>query len=93
MIAEIYDKKSGICGGKGGSMHVADLDLGDQQRLVLSEKIAQLGKPVRVIWGEKDRIIPASHAALAGADVHILPNAWHMVQMEAAHEVNKMLHF
>src|SRR6201998_1091543 len=28
MMAEIYGKKSGICGGKGGSMHVADLDLG-----------------------------------------------------------------
>jgi acetoin:2,6-dichlorophenolindophenol oxidoreductase subunit alpha len=28
MMAEIYGKKPGICGGKGGSMHVADLDLG-----------------------------------------------------------------
>ncbi len=25
MMAEIYGKKSGICGGKGGSRHVADL--------------------------------------------------------------------
>ena len=66
---------------------------GDQQRVVLSEKIAHLGKPVRVIWGEQDRIIPASHAALAGADVHILPDAGHMVQMEAANEVNRLLHF
>jgi pyruvate dehydrogenase E2 component (dihydrolipoyllysine-residue acetyltransferase) len=64
---------------------------GDQQRVVLSEKIANLGKPIRVIWGAKDRIIPPSHAALAGADVHILPNAGHMVQMEAANEVNKLL--
>jgi pimeloyl-ACP methyl ester carboxylesterase len=30
---------------------------------------------------------------LAGADVHILPNAGHMVQMEAANEVNKLLQF
>jgi len=66
---------------------------GDQQRVVLSEKLANLAKPIRVIWGEKDRIIPASHAALAGADVHILPNAGHMVQMEAANEVNKLLQF
>src|SRR5262249_20153230 len=28
MMAEIYGKKSGICGGKGGSMHVADLSIG-----------------------------------------------------------------
>jgi acetoin:2,6-dichlorophenolindophenol oxidoreductase subunit alpha len=28
MMAEIYGKKTGICHGKGGSMHIADLDLG-----------------------------------------------------------------
>jgi pyruvate dehydrogenase E1 component alpha subunit len=28
MMAEIYGKKTGVCGGKGGSMHIADLDHG-----------------------------------------------------------------
>ncbi len=28
MMAEIYGKKSGVCHGKGGSMHIADLDKG-----------------------------------------------------------------
>jgi acetoin:2,6-dichlorophenolindophenol oxidoreductase subunit alpha len=28
MMAEIYGKKSGLCHGKGGSMHIADLDKG-----------------------------------------------------------------
>jgi pyruvate dehydrogenase E1 component alpha subunit len=28
MMAEIYGKKSGICHGKGGSMHIADLETG-----------------------------------------------------------------
>jgi TPP-dependent pyruvate/acetoin dehydrogenase alpha subunit len=28
MMAEIYGKKSGVCAGKGGSMHIADLDKG-----------------------------------------------------------------
>ncbi len=28
MMAEIYGKRSGICHGKGGSMHIADLDVG-----------------------------------------------------------------
>ena len=28
MAAEIYGKKTGTCGGKGGSMHIADLDKG-----------------------------------------------------------------
>jgi pyruvate dehydrogenase E2 component (dihydrolipoyllysine-residue acetyltransferase) len=66
---------------------------GNEQRVVLREQVTNLGKPIRVIWGEKDRIIPASHAALAGAEVHTLPNAGHMVHMEAANEVNKLLQF
>ncbi len=28
MMAEIYGRKSGLCGGKGGSMHIADLSKG-----------------------------------------------------------------
>ena len=28
MMAELYGKKTGLCGGKGGSMHIADLALG-----------------------------------------------------------------
>jgi acetoin:2,6-dichlorophenolindophenol oxidoreductase subunit alpha len=28
MMAEIYGKRTGICHGKGGSMHIADLDVG-----------------------------------------------------------------
>ena len=28
MMAELFGKKDGLCGGKGGSMHIADLDQG-----------------------------------------------------------------
>ena len=28
MMAEIYGRKNGLCGGKGGSMHIADLEKG-----------------------------------------------------------------
>jgi pyruvate dehydrogenase E2 component (dihydrolipoamide acetyltransferase) len=66
---------------------------GDSQRTVLSQDIKNLSIPIRAIWGEKDRIIPASHAASIGKDVHILPNAGHSVQMEAANEVNRLLKF
>ena len=66
---------------------------GDDQRTVLNQKIATLGVPIRAIWGEKDRIIPAAHAASVGKDIHILPDAGHMVQMEAANEVNRLLRF
>jgi pyruvate dehydrogenase E2 component (dihydrolipoamide acetyltransferase) len=66
---------------------------GDRQRTVLSEDIKNLSVPIRVIWGEKDRIIPASHAASIGKDVHILPNTGHTAHMEAANEVNRLLRF
>lgn len=66
---------------------------GDRQRTVLSEDIKNLSVPIRAIWGEKDRIIPASHAASIGKDVHILPNTGHTAHMEAANEVNRLLRF
>jgi pyruvate dehydrogenase E2 component (dihydrolipoamide acetyltransferase) len=65
----------------------------DRQRIVLSQEIKNLSMPIRAIWGEKDRIIPASHATAVGKDVHILPSAGHSVQMEAANEVNRLLRF
>jgi pyruvate dehydrogenase E2 component (dihydrolipoamide acetyltransferase) len=67
-----------------------------QQREVLAHLPQALGKPVLAIWGEADRIIPASHAPAPGGAVRvsILPGHGHMVQMEAANEVNRLIeHF
>ena len=46
-----------------------------------------------VIWGAEDQIIPANHASdLPSQDnVHILEDGGHMVQMESATEVNKLI--
>lgn len=51
------------------------------------------GKPVLVVWGREDRIVPAAHAGHApvGATVEVLDGAGHMVQMEQASEVNRLL--
>ena len=51
------------------------------------------GVPVTVVWGEADRIIPASHAGNAppGAKVKVLPGAGHMVMMEKASDFNSIL--
>lgn len=51
------------------------------------------GKPLLVVWGSEDRIIPARHAGHAppGATVEVLHGAGHMVQMERASEVNRLL--
>jgi pyruvate dehydrogenase E2 component (dihydrolipoamide acetyltransferase) len=50
-------------------------------------------KPVLVVWGEEDRVIPAAHArnAPAAATVEILPGAGHMAMMEKASEFNALL--
>jgi pyruvate dehydrogenase E2 component (dihydrolipoamide acetyltransferase) len=51
------------------------------------------GKPVLVVWGREDRIVPSAHAGNApvGATVEVLDGAGHMVQMEQASEVNRLL--
>jgi pyruvate dehydrogenase E2 component (dihydrolipoamide acetyltransferase) len=46
-----------------------------------------------VIWGAQDQIIPARHAqGLPGEiRVHVIEGKGHMVHMEAASEVNRLL--
>lgn len=49
--------------------------------------------PTLVVWGKEDRIVPAAHAANAptGAMVEVFEGAGHMVQMERANDVNRLL--
>ena len=56
-------------------------------------RLAETGKRVLVVWGAEDHVIPAQHAshAPAGAIVTVLDGAGHMVQMEKAREVNRLL--
>jgi pyruvate dehydrogenase E2 component (dihydrolipoamide acetyltransferase) len=64
-----------------------------RQALVLRDHIVEVSVPVMVIWGAEDRIIPASQAEGFGdaARVAIIEDAGHMVQMEAASEVNRLI--
>lgn len=57
------------------------------------KELGDFGKPVLVVWGEGDQVIPASHAqaAPAGAVMQVLAGAGHMPQMEKAGEVNALL--
>ena len=56
-------------------------------------RLKDAGKPVLVVWGGEDRVIPARHAASAppGATIEVLDGAGHMVQMERASDVNRLL--
>jgi len=64
---------------------------GGKQSVVLRDRVGELSVPVLVIWGEEDRILPASHAkGLPGSiQTRIISGSGHMVQMEAAAEVNE----
>jgi pyruvate dehydrogenase E2 component (dihydrolipoamide acetyltransferase) len=67
---------------------------GGRQAVVLRDRLCELPMPVLVIWGAKDRILPVSHAQDLPEHIQtqILPDAGHMVQMEAAPKVNRLIH-
>lgn len=56
-------------------------------------RLGETAKPVLVIWGRDDRIVPAAHShhAPRGATVEVFDGAGHMVQMEKANDVNRLL--
>ncbi len=64
-----------------------------EQAESVRDLLARIAAPVMVIWGRDDRIIPCAHAVglPAGVITHILPGSGHMVQMEAASKVNRLL--
>ncbi|MCB1719447.1 MAG: acetoin dehydrogenase dihydrolipoyllysine-residue acetyltransferase subunit, partial [Candidatus Competibacteraceae bacterium] len=64
-----------------------------QQSEVLRDQLASLEIPVQAIWGAQDQIVPARHAEdlPATVTVTVLDGYGHMVQMEAASEVNRLL--
>lgn len=66
---------------------------GNVQRQLYRDRLATLAPRTLVIWGAQDQIIPAAHAqGLAGdVRVHVIEGKGHMVQMEAASEVNRLL--
>lgn len=65
---------------------------GRQVRSVV-DVLAALDRPMQVIWGGEDQIIPVAHAHALGphASVHILDAAGHLPHMEKSAEVNRLL--
>ncbi len=59
----------------------------------LENHMPQLSVPLLAIWGFKDRILPVSHAAglPSSVKVEIIKDSGHMVQMEAAGDVNRIV--
>lgn len=55
--------------------------------------LSGIDRPVLVVWGREDRILPVAHAenAPSGARVEVIDGAGHMPQMEAAGAVNRLI--
>lgn len=64
-----------------------------EQTAILGEAVEAAKVPTLVVWGAEDRVIPAAHATAlrSAARVEVVPNAGHMVQMEAVGKVNALL--
>jgi pyruvate dehydrogenase E2 component (dihydrolipoamide acetyltransferase) len=64
-----------------------------RQALILRDQMSALAMPVYVIWGAEDRILPASHARGLPENlaVEVFSGSGHMVQMEAATKVNRLI--
>ena len=67
-------------------------DEGRQSR-IMREEAALLTIPINLIWGSLDKIIPADHARDLSAQINstVLDGYGHLVQLEAATEVNALL--
>ena len=66
---------------------------GARQTVDLRDDLRALTMPVNVIWGSADRIIPADHATDLPSTVNaeVLDGYGHLVQLEAASEVNQRI--
>jgi len=65
----------------------ADSFAGDGQRERIDARLGELGRPVLVVWGERDRVFPAAHATRAGSaadgvEVAVIAGAGHAPQVE-----------
>jgi len=66
---------------------------GEKQSVDLREALERIRIPSLVIWGAEDRIIPADYATAwpDNVEAHVLQNCGHMVHMEGAAAVNRLI--
>ena len=68
---------------------------GLRKRMLLLSELKELDKPVFIIWGREDRIIPVSHvqraAEVLDGKLHIIPRSGHWPQLETPEEFNEAM--
>jgi pyruvate dehydrogenase E2 component (dihydrolipoamide acetyltransferase) len=86
-----YKRLDGVSEALGRLRDELFLD-GRQTRLVAKE-LSALDRPLLIVWGAQDRVLPAAQAeqAPASARVIVLAGAGHSPQLEAAGEFNRVV--
>ena len=69
---------------------------GLRKNMMMLHKLKDFVKPLLIIWGREDGIMPVSHAyqaaiVLPDRDVHIIPRCGHWPQMEKPQEFNPLV--
>lgn len=84
-----YKRKDGV---NEALRRIADSVFADGRQARVIDA-SQLGVPVLAVWGDKDEIVPASHAENLPSDARVetIENKGHMVQMEAAGPTNRAI--
>ena len=93
MVEELLKYKR-IDGVQNALEKISDqLREGNRQRSNLSHRLTELNKPLLVLWGQNDQIIPSTQARRLPKAIRteVIANAGHMVQMEAANQVNQLI--
>jgi pyruvate dehydrogenase E2 component (dihydrolipoamide acetyltransferase) len=93
MVEEVLKFKR-LDGAVAALRTVADANFEKGTQLIaLRERLGELKIPVRVIWGEADRILPAGHAEGLPQNVRVtrIAGAGHIPHMEKAAEVTALI--
>ena len=66
---------------------------GGYQSLSMKDHLSELSMPVQCVWGTEDNIVPISHTEglPSNITIHRVIGAGHMVHMEKAGEVNRLI--
>ena len=70
---------------------------GLKKNMMVLHRLKDYGKPILIVWGREDRIIPVSHAyraaeVLSDCQVHIIPRCGHWPQLERPEEFVPLVH-